>query len=85
VTPGPASDGYITNIEGVIGRVQEQIESARDNTDDDAARKKAKNMLKKLRKVRFGQDKIKIIIEDPTGNSAILSDKAEVHKLSAGQ
>jgi len=37
---------------------------------------KAKNMLKKILRVMWGQEKLKIIVEDPSGNSAIISDKA---------
>ena len=57
------------------------IEDARDNEEDPAAKKKAKNHLKKLQKVMWGQEKMKIIIEDPTGNSAIISEKAEKQKI----
>ena len=38
-------------------------------------------MLKKLWKVECGDEKLKIIIEDPSGNSAIISEKAKVEKL----
>ncbi len=79
IESGPASEGYITNIEGLLERVKKVVESAVD--DDDSAKKKAKNMIKKLNKVIFGKEKIKIIIEDPSGNSAILSDKAVKSKL----
>ena len=48
ITPGPASNGYITNVEGIINRIKHQIESARDSEEDNAVKKKAKNMLKKL-------------------------------------
>ena len=81
VTPGPASNGYITNIEGIFNRVKTQVESLRDSSDDPADRKKAKNMLKKITKIMWGQQPQKIIIEDPSGNSAIISDKAEKTKL----
>ena len=81
VTPGPASNGYITNIEGVLNRIKHQIETARDSEEDPAAKKKAKNLLKKLQKVVWGKEKLKFIIEDPSGNSAIISDKAEKKKL----
>ncbi|MBW3019407.1 ZPR1 zinc finger domain-containing protein [Candidatus Woesearchaeota archaeon] len=80
--PGPAANGFITNVEGVLQRFKEQIESLRDNAEDDGDRKKAKNMLKKLQKVMWGSEKIKIVIEDPTGNSAIISDKAKREKVS---
>jgi len=83
IEPGPASSGYITNVEGVLNRIKHQIEQAKESEEDNDAKKKAKNMLKKLNKVIWGQEKLKIIIEDPSGNSAIISDKAVKSKLSA--
>lgn len=77
ITPGPASNGYVTNIEGILNRVKVQIEKLRDDEEDEEAKKKAKNMLKKLARVMWGQEKLMITIEDPTGNSAIISEKAE--------
>ncbi len=76
IEPGPAANGYITNIEGVINRIKTQVENIRDNSDDPSEKKKAKNIIKKLQRVLWGQEKLKIIIDDPTGNSAIISDKA---------
>jgi zinc finger protein len=81
ITPGPASQGFVTNIEGILNRVKYQIETARDSSEDDADKKKAKNLLKKLMKIMWGQEKQKIIIEDPSGNSAIISDKAIKEKF----
>lgn len=81
ITPGPASQGFITNIEGIFRRVKHQTEVLRDTAEDKADRKKAKNMLKKINKIMWGQEKSKIIIEDPSGNSAIISDKAEKSSL----
>ena len=81
ITPGPAAQGFVTNIEGILSRVKYQIETARDTAEDDADKKKAKNLLKKLMKIMWGQEKQKIIIEDPSGNSAIISDKAEKSSL----
>jgi zinc finger protein len=81
ITPGDASNGYITNVEGIINRVKKQIEFARDEDEDPAVKKKSKNLLKKINKVLWGQDKLKIILEDPSGNSAIISEKAEKKKL----
>ncbi len=81
ITPGPASSGYVTNIEGILSRVKHQIEAVRDNEEEKSGKKKAKNLLKKLQRIMWGQEKIKIIIEDPTGNSGILSEKAVKTKL----
>tara|TARA_Y100000310_G_C20378319_1_gene666839 strand:- start:91 stop:606 length:516 start_codon:yes stop_codon:yes gene_type:complete len=78
---GPASIGFLTNIEGLLRRFKKIIEDQRDSADDPSIRKKAKNLLKKLWKVECGDLKLKIIIEDPSGNSTILSDKATSKKL----
>lgn len=75
------SNGYVTNIEGILNRIKNIIEQARDNEDDPAVRKKAKSHLKKIQKALWGQDTIKIIIEDPSGNSAIISEKAVKGRL----
>jgi len=81
VRPGPASQGYVSNIEGVLNRFKKIIEKERDNAEDKVIRKKAKSLLKKLWNVELGEQKLKIIIEDPTGNSAIVSEKAKKEKL----
>lgn len=81
IESGPASNGYITNIEGIFNRVKRILEGLRDNAENKADRKKAKNILKKLQKVLWGDEKLKVIIEDPEGNSAIISEKAVKGKL----
>jgi len=81
IEPGPAANGYITNVEGVLNRIKHQIESIKDNSDEKEDVKKAKNLLKKLTKIMWGQEKSKLILEDPSGNSAIISDKAVRKKM----
>ncbi|MBI2656568.1 ZPR1 zinc finger domain-containing protein [Candidatus Woesearchaeota archaeon] len=76
ITPGPASQGYVTNVEGILNRVKYQVEAAKEMEEDEEAKKKAKSLLKKIARITFGQEKQKLIIEDPSGNSAIISDKA---------
>lgn len=81
ITPGPASNGYVTNVEGVLNRLLNEIKSAKDNAEEPDERKKAKRLIKKLQRVMWGQERLKMTIEDPTGNSAIISDRAKVSKL----
>lgn len=81
IESGPASEGYVTNVEGLLERVKKVIQSSLDAEDDPVAAKKAKNLLKKLSKVLVGREPIKIIIEDQSGSSAIISDKAQKSKL----
>ncbi len=81
ITPGPASQGYISNIEGVLKRTQHALEMAYDMEDDNSNKKKLKNKLKKLRKVLYGSESINVTISDPTGNSAIIHEDAVKKKL----
>ncbi len=79
--PGTHAEGFVTNIEGIIEKFKKQIETLRDTAEEEEDRKKAKNLLKKLQNVLWGSEKLKIIVEDPTGNSAIISEKAVRSKL----
>lgn len=81
IEPGIASEGYVSNMEGVLERVKKVLEGERDSAEDADVRKKAKNLLKRLWKVENGDEKLKIIIEDKSGNSAIISEKAIVKKI----
>lgn len=82
IESGPASEGYITNVEGLLEKVKSMIQSAADAEEDDpAAKTKAKNLIKKLNKALVGREPLKIIIEDLSGHSAIISDKAQRSKL----
>ena len=81
MTPGPASIGFISNIEGLLDKFKEIIESEKETAEEDEVKTHAKNLLKKLWKVKLGDIPVKIIIEDPSGNSAIISEKAVKSKL----
>ncbi|MDP3917115.1 MAG: ZPR1 zinc finger domain-containing protein [Nanoarchaeota archaeon] len=81
VRPGPASNGYVSNIEGLLNRFKRVIEQRRDSSDDETERKNAKNLLKRLWKVECGDVPLTIVIEDPTGNSGIISEKAKVERM----
>ena len=54
---------------------KEQLYATVHYTDDEAEKKRAKALLKKLNRALWGQDKVKVTLEDPTGNSAIISEK----------
>jgi zinc finger protein len=81
IEPGESANGFITNIEGIFRRVKYQIEQVYEEEEDKDKKKKAKVLLKKIRNILWGQEKIKISIEDPSGNSAIISDKTIVKKM----
>lgn len=81
IEPGPGSNGYVTNVEGILERIKHEPQTAMDGEEDEEVKKKARNLIKKLNRVIWGQEKAKMIIEDPSGNSAIISDKAVKSKL----
>ena len=81
ITPGTGSVGYVSNVEGVLKRVKTQIESAKEAAEDADEKKAAWKLSKKVNRILWGTEKCKVIIEDPSGNSAIISDKAKKDKL----
>jgi zinc finger protein len=79
--PGPASESFISNIEGVLDRVADILEMVvRWNEDDKTPR--AKELLSNIEKIKAGEFGITVIIEDPLGNSAIISEKATHRELT---
>lgn len=79
--PGPASESFISNIEGVLDRVANILEMVvRWNEDDKIER--AKELLLTIEKIKAGEFGITVIIEDPLGNSAIISEKATHRELT---
>ncbi len=80
IEPGEAANGYVTNIEGLLNRMKQQVEhlkAAAQEEGDQEAVKKAKRHLKKLQRALWGQEAMRITLDDPAGNSAIISEKAE--------
>lgn len=76
------SEGFISNVEGVLTRFRKQLEFLKDDSDlDKVKRKKLKNILKGLDEVVNGEKKITLKLIDSSGNSAIISDKAQVKKI----
>lgn len=82
IEPGPASNGYITTIEGLLKRVVRAIELAKEHADEPKEIAKANALLARLNAALEGKAKLTVIIEDKTGNSAILSPKALKHAIA---
>lgn len=76
VEPGPACNGFISNIEGVLNRFAQAVEIALSGDATDDAREKGRELQDKIDQVKEGKFPVTVIIEDPSGNSAIISKKA---------
>jgi zinc finger protein len=82
IEPGPASQAFITNLEGVLMRVEEIVQMARRwNAEDKEKVKICDEILKRIKDTIEGKDELTLILEDPFGNSLILSDSAFREKL----
>jgi zinc finger protein len=81
IQPGPEAQGWVTNMEGLITRMKEQIEYIRNDEDDFDQKAKAQALIDKLDRAMAGKEKLTVTIKDPSGNSAIISEKAVKKKL----
>ncbi|RLG90919.1 MAG: hypothetical protein DRO16_01320 [Thermoprotei archaeon] len=79
IYPGPAAMGFITTIEGLIMDIIEKTEFL--CSEPDAPEKECIEKLDLLRKARDGHIKYTIMLLDPEGVSAIISDKAVIMPL----
>jgi zinc finger protein len=79
--PGPASESFISNIEGVLDRVADILDMVV-RWDEDDKTPRAKELLANIEKIKAGEFGITVIIEDPLGNSAIISEKATHRELT---
>ena len=86
VEPGVVSEGYISNVEGVLRRFGDAVEQAmrfsKGTDEEPASAEKGKEVLEGIDSVIAGKEGITIVIEDPFGNSAILSPKAKKRPLT---
>ncbi|MEM2727033.1 MAG: ZPR1 zinc finger domain-containing protein [Archaeoglobaceae archaeon] len=83
IEPGPASQAFITNLEGVLTRVADIVRVAMKWNEEDAEKvNRCEWILKRIEKVVEGEEELTIILEDPFGNSLILSDESFKEKLS---
>jgi zinc finger protein len=83
IEPGPASESYVSNLEGVLHRIENVLRMVSTWEDETpTAIERAYELLEALDQVRKGEREITIIIEDPLGNSAIISERAICENVS---
>lgn len=79
VQPITMGDAYISNVEGVFSRIIKIImQLYRDSTGEE--KDKLLELLKKIGLMRVGKITLTLVIEDPTGNSKIVSEKVKITK-----
>jgi zinc finger protein len=76
IDPGPACEAFVSNVEGILVRVTQVVEQMLPGLEG-SEKENAVALLDRIGEVREGMLPVTLIIEDPCGNSAIVSDKAE--------
>ncbi|MFA4934543.1 MAG: ZPR1 zinc finger domain-containing protein [Candidatus Methanoperedens sp.] len=84
IEPGPASESFVSNIEGVLDRVAEILGMA-SRWGEKEKTERALELLSILEKIKAGEYEITVIIEDPLGNSAIIAKNATSRELTADE
>jgi zinc finger protein len=74
------SDGFITNIEGVLNKFKTQIDFLKKTTKKTDLTK-LNRLLLDIEKVKSSKKKINLILEDNSGNSMIISDRVKISKI----
>ena len=81
VEPGPKPEGYVTNVEGILNRFEDAVKKALNLFDDEPSQINGKNTLNKIQELKKGNGTATLIIQDPFGQSKIVSDSAEILEI----
>jgi zinc finger protein len=79
------SDGYVANVEKILNELQQVVVEIRDTEESKAKKKKARQLVEQILDLKEGKGKTTLVIEDPTGNSAIISEKAKKEPLKTAK
>lgn len=81
VEPGPKSEGYVTNVEGILVRFESAVKKAMQLFEDDESQKNAKTTLAAIQELIKGNGTATLIIDDPFGQSNIVSDDVVISEI----
>ncbi len=77
VEPGPVSESFVSNVEGVLNRVLAVLGQIT-RSGEDFQREGAHLLIARIEAAKTGGDALTLILEDPFGNSAIVHP--DVHR-----
>lgn len=81
VEPGPKSEGYVTNVEGILTRFEDAVKKALNLFEDEESQKNAKNVLNNILELKKGNGTATLIMLDPFGQSKIVSEKTQILEI----
>jgi zinc finger protein len=74
IDPGPACQGFVSNVEGVLDRIETVVTGAL-NWGNEVEQENAAALLADIARVKAGTFPVTLILEDPNGNSGIIAEK----------
>jgi zinc finger protein len=75
IDPGPACEGFVSNVEGVLERIEDVVTGVLTWAEGEE-RENALALRERIGLAREGSVPFTLSIEDPSGNSVIVSPKA---------
>lgn len=82
ITPGSRSEGFVSNVEGVLERIRQAIERAMIGGEEEGIRKRAEEKLEFLERLKTGRARCTLVVWDPRGQSAVVHPKARSRPLT---
>ncbi|MBE6486580.1 MAG: ZPR1 zinc finger domain-containing protein [Methanosphaera stadtmanae] len=85
VEPGPKSQGYVSNVEGILNRFESAVLRAiklEGESIDPDVQENALNIIDCLTQIKLGELSALMILEDPFGNSVIDDDDVDKEILT---
>jgi len=76
IYPGPCSQGFVSNIEGVLNRVSDAIMTAMRDAGEEG-RRTGEEKLRMIEEIKEGRRRATIIVWDERGLSAIIHPRAK--------
>lgn len=93
VEPGPNSEAYVSNVEGVLNRFERIVNQLGRDAQDPEKKKRVEERLSQITDAKEGRFPFTLIVEDPYGNSLVAGEDVvqeaipaeEAEKLARGE
>jgi len=79
IDPGPVCQGFVSNVEGVLDRIEEVVKGAL-RWGTDVEKENAAALLADIARVKARLYPVTLIVEDPSGKSGIESERVTKEK-----
>jgi zinc finger protein len=80
--PGPRAEAFVSNVEGVLRKFLDVVQGQEAVAETAAKRKRLRSVHARIQGLIDGAEPFTFILEDPTGNSAVLHEDVVREVLS---